>query len=76
MGVPFVEEDIQTYDVVNAEEAWMPSPPYCLSPVVRINGVPIGEGKPGPMWKKVLQCWSERVDKDIYQEMVGASQEV
>ena len=76
MDVPFVEEDIQTYDVVNADEAWMPSTPYCLGPVVRINGVPIGEGKPGPMWRKVLQRWSERVDKDIYQEMVGASQGV
>ena len=48
MGVPFVEEDIQTYDVVNADEAWIPTTPYCLGPVVRMNGVPIGDGKPGP----------------------------
>ena len=41
MDVPFVEEDIQTYDVVNADEAWLPSTPYCLGPVVKINGVEI-----------------------------------
>ncbi len=68
MGVPFLEEDIQTYDVVNADEAWLPTTPYCLGPVVRINGVPIGDGKPGPMWRRVLDHWSRIVGKDIYRE--------
>lgn len=71
-NVPFVEEDIQTYDVVNADEAWMPTTPYCLGPVVRINGVPIGDGKPGPMWRRLLNCWSELVGKDIYRETAEA----
>ena len=61
IGVPFVEDDIQTYDIVNSDEAWLPSTPYCLSPVVRINGVEIGTGKPGPMGRKMLQYWSEKV---------------
>lgn len=72
MGVPFVEQDIQTYDVVNSDEAWIPTTPYCLGPVVRINGVPIGDGKPGPMWRRVLDRWSEIVGKDIYRETAEA----
>jgi branched-chain amino acid aminotransferase len=72
MDIPFVEDDIQTYDVVNADEAWMPTTPYCLGPVVRINGVPIGNGKPGPMWRRVLDRWSEIVGKDIYRETAEA----
>ena len=68
MGVPFVEQDIQTYDVVNADEAWLPTTPYCLGPVVRINGVDIGDGKPGPMGRRVLDRWSEVVGKDVYRE--------
>ncbi len=68
MEIPFVEEDIQTYDVVNADEAWIPTTPYCLGPVVRINGAVIGEGKPGPLWRRVLDRWSEKVGKDIYRE--------
>ena len=72
IGVPFVEEDIQTYDVVNADEAWIPTTPYCLGPVVRLNGVPIGDGNPGPMWRRVLAEWSEIVDKDIYRETAEA----
>ncbi len=72
MGVPFVEQDIQSYDVVNADEAWLPTTPYCLGPVVRFNGEPIGEGRPGPMWRRVIERWSEIVGKDIYREISEA----
>ena len=51
MGVPFLEQDMQIYDVVNADEAWVPTSPYCLGPVVRLNGTAIGDGRPGPMWR-------------------------
>ena len=73
MGVPFIEDDIQTYDVVNADEAWLPTTPYCLGPVVKINGVPIGDGTPGPMWRRIIDHWSEIVEKDIYRETAEAT---
>jgi len=72
MGVPFVERDIQSYDIVNADEAWLPTTPYCLGPVVRFNGEPIGEGRPGPMWRRVVERWSKIVGKDIYREITEA----
>ena len=71
MDIGLLEQDIQTYDVVNAEEAWMPTTPYCLGPVVKINGVDIGDGKPGPTWRKIIDRWSEIVGKDIYREITG-----
>ena len=71
MGIPLVEEDLQSYDVVNAEEAWMPTTPYCLGPVTRFNGLPIGDGQPGPLWRKIIDRWSEVVDKDIYAEVTA-----
>jgi len=73
MDIPFVEADIQTYDIVNADEAWIPTTPFCLGPVVRINGVPSGDGHPGPMWRKILDRWSEIVEKDIYRETAEAT---
>lgn len=72
MKIPFIEDDLQVYDVINADEAWMPTTPYCLGPVVRINGVPIGDGKPGPMWHRLIRTWSEIVGKDIYREVAGS----
>ncbi len=73
MGIPFEERDLQTYDVVNADEAWIPTTPYCLGPVVRLNGVPIGDGKPGPMWRRILDHWSGIVGKDVYAETAEAT---
>jgi branched-chain amino acid aminotransferase len=72
MKIPFMEQDIQVFDVVNAEEAWLPSSPYCLAPVVKINGTPIGIGKPGPLWRKIIDRWSDIVKKDIYKEFAEA----
>ncbi len=69
MGIPFRTEDIQTYDVINAEEAWVPTTPYCLGPVVKINGIPIGSGKPGPLWRKIIDKWSTAAGKNIYKEI-------
>jgi branched-subunit amino acid aminotransferase/4-amino-4-deoxychorismate lyase len=72
MKIPFVEEDLQTFDAINAEEAWLPTTPYCLGPVVKVNGVPIGDGKPGKMWRKILSRWSKIVGKDVYAEVAEA----
>lgn len=71
MKVPFIEDDLQVYDAVNADEAWLPTTPYCLGPVVKLNGTPIGDGKPGPMWRKILTRWGQIVGKDIYREIAG-----
>lgn len=73
LGIGFVEDDLQTWDAVNAEEAWLPTTPYCLAPVVRFNGVPIGDGAPGPVWRRVLDRWSEVAGTDIYGEIAGSS---
>jgi len=73
LEIPFVEDDIQPYDVIAADEAWLPTTPYSLGPVVKLNGIPIGDGKPGPMWRRILARWSEIVGKDIYSEIAEAS---
>jgi len=64
-GIPFVERDFQVYDVINADEAFTATTPYCLLPVTKINGLPIGDGKPGPMVKRLLGLWSDAVGIDI-----------
>ena len=73
LNIPFIEDDLQTYDVINADEAWMPSTPYFLAPVTKINGLPIGNGTPGPIWRKALARWSQEISKDIHEEIAHAS---
>jgi branched-chain amino acid aminotransferase len=69
LNIPFVERDIQVHSVMNADEAFTASTPYCLLPVTKINGVPIGDGRPGPVLGKLLEAWSERVGLDIAQQI-------
>ena len=65
LGIPFVERDLQVHDAVNADEALMATTPYCLAPVTRFNGLPIGDGRPGPFFRRLIEAWSAEVGLDI-----------
>jgi branched-subunit amino acid aminotransferase/4-amino-4-deoxychorismate lyase len=69
LGVRFVERDIQVHDVVNAEEAWLTSTPFCILPVTRINGISIGAGTPGPAFRRFIAAWSELVGVEILSQI-------
>ena len=71
MGIPFVEEDIMIYDVVNADEAWITTTPYCLAPVTKFNGQPIGDGT-NPLFHTILKAWGNMVGKDLWDEIVNS----
>jgi branched-chain amino acid aminotransferase len=74
LGIPFAERDIQVYQVVNADEAFLTSTPYGVMPVTRINGLPIGDGQPGPMVRRLLAAWSTEVGLDIAQQILMRSE--
>jgi branched-subunit amino acid aminotransferase/4-amino-4-deoxychorismate lyase len=69
LGIPFEVRDIQVHSVINADEAFTSSTPYCLLPVTKINGLPIGDGHPGPIWRKLMAAWSDLVGIDIIQQI-------
>jgi branched-subunit amino acid aminotransferase/4-amino-4-deoxychorismate lyase len=71
IGMDFVEKDFQTYDVINADEAWLTTTPYCLAPCTKINQIPIGDGRPGPRFKEMLHAWSQRVGMDIEAQVMN-----
>jgi branched-chain amino acid aminotransferase len=54
---------------MNAEEAFTASTPYCLLPVTKINGVAVGDGRPGPIWRRLLSTWSELVGVNIERQI-------
>jgi branched-chain amino acid aminotransferase len=60
-----IERNIEPYDVLEADEAFMTGTPFCMLPVVSLDGTPIGSGKPGQMYKALLEYWSYKVDLDI-----------
>jgi len=69
LDLRFETRDFQTYDVVNASEAFTSSTPYCILPVTMINGKPIGTGRPGPVYTELLRAWNQKVNLDIAAQM-------
>jgi branched-chain amino acid aminotransferase len=65
LGLPTQETRLQPYDVYTAHEAFFTSTPYCMMPATKFNGLPIGDGQVGPITKRLLQAWSDRVGVDI-----------
>lgn len=74
LGIPFVERDFQVFNVINADEAFTSSTPYCILPVTKINGLPVGSGKPGPIFEKILAAWSTRVSLNIREQMQNGAE--
>jgi branched-subunit amino acid aminotransferase/4-amino-4-deoxychorismate lyase len=71
LGIPFREDDLQIHDVVNASEAWLCTTPYFLAPVVKLNGLPIGTGRPGPVWKQLVDAFSAEIGFDTLAQILG-----
>lgn len=65
LGLQVVERNIEAYDVYTADEAFMTGTPFCMLPVTSLNGVPIGAGKVGEGFRKLIDRWSENVGVDI-----------
>ena len=70
LDLEFLERDFQIYDVVNAEEAFLASTPYCLAPVTKINGVPINSGQIGSIFRKLISLWSQKVGVNITEQIL------
>jgi branched-chain amino acid aminotransferase len=73
LGIPFAVRDFQVFDAVNADEAFLASTPYCLMSVTKINGTRTGSGKPGPIYRRLAQAWSELVGLDVVQQIVDGA---
>jgi branched-subunit amino acid aminotransferase/4-amino-4-deoxychorismate lyase len=70
LGIPFAEGDIPVGRASAADEAFLSSTPYCLMPVTRINGAAVGDGKPGPVFGRLLDAWGREVGLDVGRQIV------
>lgn len=73
LGLECVEKNIEPYDVMVADEAFMTGTPFCLVPVMRFNGQNIGDGNMGKITKLLLDTWGENVGVNIIQQIKSYS---
>lgn len=69
MQIECIEKNLDVYDVVNADEAFMSGTPFCMLPVTSINGQQIGNGKMGNITQALLKTWSGNVGVDIINQI-------
>lgn len=63
--IPFSERDMTPKDVAAADEVMLTSTSMCMLPVTSLNGQPIADGRPGPIFEKILSAWNKLVGVDI-----------
>lgn len=76
LGIKCHEKNIEPYDVMDADEAFMTGTPFCILPVTKLNNVQIGDGKMGDVTKLLLDKWSENVGIDVVAQIKEYSKSV
>ena len=65
LGIPWEERSLRARDLEQADEILLTSTPSCILPATRFDGRPVGTGRPGPVFTKLVEAWSEAVGVDI-----------
>ena len=68
LDIPFVMRPLTVEELRTADEAMLASTSICVLPIVECDGQPIGDGKPGPIYRQLLAAWSELVGVDIAEQ--------
>lgn len=58
-GLRCVEQPIQQSRLASADEVWITSSSRGVVPVTEVDGKPIGDGMPGPVWHQVAQLFRQ-----------------
>jgi branched-chain amino acid aminotransferase len=76
LGITCREENLEPYDVYDADEAFMTGTPFCILPTVSLNGLQIENGQMGPITETLLNKWSTNVGIDIRGQIIEYGEEI
>ncbi len=58
-SIPYREADIPLDELLTADEIWLTSSTREISPVIRLDDLTVGEGTPGPLWKRMITLYQD-----------------
>ncbi len=61
MGIKVEEKVFTRYEVFTADECFLSGTAAEAIPVVKVDGRPIADGKPGPVTKKIIEAFKELI---------------
>jgi len=72
LGMPLEYRDIREAEVRAADEVWVTSSSKEILAVVELDGKPVGEGKPGPLFRRAWEGYQEFKRRVMRKEAVSA----
>jgi D-alanine transaminase len=60
---PVFEEAVSESDLRTADEIWLTSSTKEILAVTRLDGQPVGSGRPGPVWRETLDLYQRAKDE-------------
>lgn len=69
LGINCIEKNIEVYDAMMADEAFMTGTPFSMLPVTSLNGVAIGDQRMGAITRRLLNTWSLNVGVHIDEQI-------
>lgn len=57
LSLPVQVRRISIEEMLRADEVWLSAATRDILPITRIDGRPIGSGKPGPLWKRLSEAF-------------------
>lgn len=67
-GLAWEPRRLVAADLASADELLLSSTPNCLLPATRYEGQPVGDGQPGPVFRRLLDAWTASVGVDIAEQ--------
>jgi branched-subunit amino acid aminotransferase/4-amino-4-deoxychorismate lyase len=66
-GIPVEQQVLHDKDLFGAEESFLTSSTQEIVPIVQVDDRAIGDGRPGPVTRRLLEIYRQKVE-----EMIGA----
>lgn len=70
LEIPTAVENLQLYDVYDADEVFWTNTSHFLTPITSVDGRTIGTGRPGRITERLLDAHSERAGLDIVERFL------
>jgi len=59
LGIARRDSPVSEAQLRSADEIWLAAATREVQPVTRLDGRPVGGGRPGPLWRRVYDAWQQ-----------------
>jgi D-alanine transaminase len=74
-GIRYEERPIPEHELELADEIWLSSSTKEIRPVIKVNGVTIGDGVAGPVWRR-MYVYYQQLKEQLYQGEISGEVEL